>query len=83
MSKREGWSWGTADGPEWLTILGSHWGSPILAATADEAIKPEALNAEWNTDRAALAHVTEVYHPGVASGRAYRVTPGTMRKGDK
>lgn len=80
MGKRQGWSWGSVEGPEWMMILGSHWAAPVLAATPEEAVKHEAWDQPWNADRAALAHVTEVFHPDVASGRAYRITPGTIRK---
>lgn len=76
MSKaREGWSWGTTDSGEWLTILGSHWSSPTLYDTAEEATlaKPVALDQPWNADRAVLAYVRETYHPGVTSGQAYCV----------
>lgn len=73
MKRREGWAWGTTDGGEWLTILGSHWASPTLADTAGDAVLPEAAAAPWLRDRMVLAHVSEVWHPGVASGRAYRI----------
>lgn len=75
MVNRQGWAWGTTGAGEWLTILGSHWERPALAATAEEAVRPEAYDAPWFAGEHApiLAHVTEVWHPGVESGRAYRI----------
>jgi len=82
MSVRKGWAWGTTDGGEWLTILGSHWSAPLLADTAAEAALPEAASAPWLRDRMVLAHVTETWHPGVASGRAYRINQIEQASGE-
>ena len=73
MANRSGWAWGTTDSGEWLTILGSHWAPGVLVPTAEEAIRPVVADAEWNAGRFFLAYVSEVYHPGVSSGRAYRI----------
>ena len=70
MKVREGWAYGTTDSGDWLTILGSHWKAPDLALEAGGAIRPDV---EWIQDRLILARVRETWHPGVASGRAYRI----------
>ncbi len=74
VAAREGWAWGMTDSGEWLTILGSAWDTPPLAPTADQAQRPPALDAEWRRDRATLARVREMWHPGVSgSGLAYLI----------
>lgn len=80
---RQGWAWGTTDGGQWLTILGSHYERPVLTATAGEAVRPAAYNAPWFADERApiLAYVVEVWHPGVASGRAYRIDQAATAAG--
>lgn len=75
MNQRRGWSWGTTGtGKEWLTILGSHWAAPPLVERREDAIKNAAYHQPWFADQGVtLALVVEVYHPGVESGRAYRI----------
>lgn len=73
--ERLGYSAGTTDSGEWLTILGSHHAAPTLYATEAEA--RDAIPADlgpWLADRMVVKLVREVYHPGVTgSGRAYRI----------
>lgn len=70
---RHGWSWGTTDSGEWLTILGSHHRAPVLAPTPEDAVRNTYYDQPWMEGRGILARVTEVYHPGVSGGRAYRI----------
>lgn len=66
MANSTGYSWGTAEGGEWLTILGSHWAPPVLTDHPEEAKRP-------HPSANVLARVERCYHPGVASGRAFRI----------
>lgn len=75
---RTGWVWGAHIGTDrsgvpWLTVLGSAYVAPILAATAREAIPHPALAGM--PEPAVLARVVELTHPGVTGprGMAYRV----------
>lgn len=71
---RTGWSAGTTTGGEWLTILGSHWAAPPLYPTAEAAEAAIPANLHQSTAEAMVVrYVRETWHPGVASGRAYRI----------
>lgn len=69
---RRGWVYGAhigvdPDGVEWLTVLGSAYAAPVLAA--------DAAGATWSHMAPVLALVEEIPHPGVTGprGMAYRV----------
>lgn len=73
MGGRVGWVWGVSlgrgdGGHEWLTVPGSTYETPTLAATAAEAVPAYTVAA-------ILARVIETWHPGVTGprGMAYRV----------
>lgn len=61
---------------EWLTILGSAYEAPELAAAPGDARLPKAEAPEWG--EWVLAEVEEVWHGGVTGPRpyAYRDPPG-------
>lgn len=72
---REGYSAGTTDSGEWLTILGSYHAAPVLYATMAEARAAIPANLHPSlAERMVVKLVREVYHPGVTgSGHAYRI----------
>lgn len=75
---RSGWTYGEAGGGEWLTVYGSAYQAPVLHPSREAAAG--ALAASPLAARGlAVAHVTEVWHPGVTGPRpyAYQITPGT------
>lgn len=66
-TRKTGYAWGLLIGSEeWLTIPGSHWDAPPLTETPQAARRPYA---EADT----LALVERWWHPGVGSGRAFRI----------
>ena len=78
---RSGWAYGDrmeSDGKpsEWLTIIGSAIEIPKLYDTqeqAERALDSTRLRSAKHMN-IVVAHVTEVWHPGVSSGYAYRIT---------
>ena len=77
MTKRQGWTFGAfMGGTEYLTVLGSAYKRPQLFGTwgeADEALSESGLRSNPRLDMT-VTYVTEVSHPGVTLGYAYRVT---------
>lgn len=70
---RHGWAWGLCIGStDWLTIAGSAYAAPPLAATPAEAGPPPAMG-DWA--KPVLGYVAEVEHPYVTGPRnvAYRL----------
>lgn len=78
MTNRTGWAYGTTSGAaEWLTIPGSARTRPVLhpeREQAEAALDASGLRAKPWMDLT-VAHVTEVFHPGVTvTATAYRIT---------
>lgn len=63
---REGWAAGFVYTGRWLTISGTHWEPATLYDTQQEA-------TEHRSGDMVVRYVREVWHPGVESGRAYKV----------
>lgn len=61
-----GYAWGSTSGGKWLTIAGSHWRAPALTETPEQAQRPYPAADT-------LARVERWTHPGVESGRAFKI----------
>jgi hypothetical protein len=81
-TRKAGYAWGLLIGSEeWLTIPGSHWEVPPLTETPQAAKRPYPAAADT------LALVERWWHPGVGSGRAFRIVkivpPNEITWGDQ